>query len=178
MSSKNLHYLDPFLLFNSNDDSGSRYFQIYPTSPSNDYFIRNDPDYIRSLLRSAFNNIENQIQILQKYEHNWDENGAEKFSKLVFEKISKIVKKLYYQIFTNFIQITDWLPKPYLLPNSDGSIDIVWRNDSIYLIINVSKDKKLYVAGKSKNEDNISLDSKKNIQGVLIEWLSLIKHLG
>jgi hypothetical protein len=122
--------------------------------------------------------IQYQKRQLEKYENNWDDNGAEHFSERTLENTSSIINSLYDLILSSSPLLLDFLPNPHLLPNPDGSIDIVWRNNELYLLLNVSKDNKYSIAGKSITGDNWTLKSTKNFERNLLEWFNLVFNLG
>ncbi len=102
------------------------------------------------------NELKREIKILNNYEENWDLEGAKSFSNQIFVKIREFIANFYSKL-NDFPKILDILPKPFLLPNNDGTIDVVWQNEVLFIIINFNDQEGFQIEGKAQNHNNLSL---------------------
>ena len=117
--------------------------------------------------------LEEKKNIIESYDDNWDDESAKKIPPNTIKSLDNIINHLYEKILHHSPSLIFQLPEPYLLPNADGSIDIVWRNEIIYFILNISEKKGFAIAGKS-NFSDFSLSTNKNPTNMIRDYFSLV----
>ncbi len=166
-------------------DSGSEYsfksYQQYPIFPSweqsNDISdFQEDINYYNHRLYEVNLHVSKNIENLKQLKKNWDEQGAPAFDTKIFILTKKIIFHIYLEIINqNLLQLLYFLPVPSLFPVSDGTIDITWRNSSIFLVIHVSSSDLIIAVGKSPFLKNIlKIESESAIESSIIDWISKV----
>jgi len=163
--------------FNSYDDSGPDFY--YKVNPH--YFQSNDcldiPNenflYFNQRFQEINFQISNHISNLKQYEEDWDEHHAQAFDTRIFSLVEQIIKNIHIEIIRNkLLPLLQFLPIPSLFPNSDGTIDITWRNSYLFLVIQVSNSNPIISVGKSPFlEYSLKIESESTFESSIVQWI-------
>ena len=74
-----------------------------------------------------------RVKQILSLQENWDEEGAEKFSKDTLERVCSLLKAVFQDLWNEMIDI----PFPLIQPVPDGSIDINWETENFELLVNI-----------------------------------------
>ncbi|MCF2138594.1 MAG: hypothetical protein K9W44_00895 [Candidatus Lokiarchaeota archaeon] len=158
------YYFDPYT-----------YYLFFPSwEQSNDISdSQENINYYNHRLIEIYRHISNNIENLRQLKKNWDEQGAPAFESEILMLSEKIINNVYNGIIKkNLMPLLSFLPIPSLLPISDGTIDITWRNSSIFLVIHVSSSDPIIAVGKSPFLKSIlKIESESAIESSIINWI-------
>ena len=101
--------------------------------------IPNQSSLFYTLFQKVQTQIQNQINILKKYDDDWDEEGAKQFNPEIFDDIYIIIESFYRYLngYQKLLELSNLMPN--ILPNSDGSLDLSWRSPkkNIHVLCNL-----------------------------------------
>ncbi|MBA7567308.1 hypothetical protein ES708_09018 [subsurface metagenome] len=93
-------------------------------------------DFLPNTLLHIYDEIEESKYILQ-LKDNWDDEGSPSYKKSTWIKTIKFIINLSNSALDKCDLI---IPRPKIYHGSNGSIDILWKNEDFRLLINVPED--------------------------------------
>ncbi len=120
------------------------------------------------------NQIKDNLNVIESLQENWDEEGAQPFSKEDIERIDQILTELITSYHEKYNKI---LPTPGTFPVADGTIDLHWIKPEEYdILVNVPSNETDQITFsciiKEINRSSSSCNLKEMSQG-LLPWLEM-----
>ena len=106
---------------------------------------------------------------------NWDEEGSKAITIESWNHTTALLRKILYDLWYNGFDVSI----PLVLPNTDGSFDIVWETEEFQLLLTIPANIKelVHIYGEKSGQPEYELEVRINyelVQGVIVEWMKKI----